>query len=81
MSYNDVVNKTQPKTLEEENTMTNYEIAKAKIFETIDRMEDKGREIQIISSFAFGMVSGLRVTGFLTDDELNKLSNEVFDRL
>lgn len=61
--------------------MTNYEIAKNRLFEEIENQENRNKSFSDATRFIFGMISGIRLTGFLTDEELHELRDECEDEL
>lgn len=61
--------------------MKNYEIAKSKLFEEIKNQETRNKSFTDVTRFIFGMISGIRLTGFLTDEELCELKDECEDEL
>ena len=61
--------------------MKNYEIAKNKLFEEIKNQEARNKSFSDATRFIFGMISGIRLTGFLTDEELCELKDECEDEL
>ena len=62
--------------------MTNYEIAKNEYCEYLEELVVKGtKTFNDVLKITTGFIKGMRISGFLTEDELKKLRDELFDMI
>ena len=61
--------------------MTDYNAIKNEIFNQIESMTQRNKTESHMLTYVFGIISGLRISKVLTDDELKTLKNEVTEQI